>query len=277
MLFHEQSITARDGIRLTTRRWLPDGPPAAVVLLLHGATEHGGRYGVLAEALAARGYAAYALDLRGHGRSDGQRFWVDRFDEHVADLDRLAEDAAAQHAGSAMFIFGHSMGGTVALLCAGLRQPAWRGLILSAPGFGARSGPYPVLGGLSRLCDHLCPRLGTLRVRGTRISRHRQVVAEFEEDPLVYHGRIRVHMGAELFRAVRRAEQAAAGVRVPLLVLHGTDDRLVSVAESRRLVAIAPSTDKTLRLYEGLGHNLLHEPDHAHVLADILGWIAERV
>jgi alpha-beta hydrolase superfamily lysophospholipase len=273
----EDYLAGGGGVRLHRRRWLPEGSASAVVLLVHGFYEHSGRHAPMAAALNRRGLAVEAIDLRGHGLSEGERCFVGRFEDYLADLDVLMEDVQRSHPQRPRFLFGHSMGGLVAALWAITRQPDLRGLILSGPLLSVPHEVYPVLRRLAGPVGRVLPRLRVGRIDFRNLSRSPDVVAQFLTDPLVFHGRFPVRTGSEILRAIRTASDQFAAIRLPLLILHGTADRLCDAAGSRALYTRSDSRDKTLRLYDGLYHEVLREPERELVLADLLGWLETRL
>jgi len=272
----EDDFSARDGLRLHENRWLPQGDPAAVVVVVHGLIEHSGRYAEVADELNRHGYAVYAMDLRGHGRSEGDRILVRSFDEYTADLEFYLDRVRACQPGKPLFLFGHSMGGAIVVLFAVTRRPDVRGLILSAPALRIGGGMFPVLRRLAGLFSYLLPRLKLVRMSFRLASRDPEVVADLESDPLVYHGRFPVRTGAEILRAARRIQDRMEAVELPLLLLHGTGDFVTDPEGTRRLHARAGSADKTLKLYKGLYHDLLHEPEKVQITADLIEWLNAR-
>ena len=247
------------------------------MLLVHGFMEHGGRYGPVAEVLAGHGCAVSVTDLRGHGKSDGPRCWIRSFDEYLDDLDEFFDRIVRRAEGKPAFVLGHSLGGLIAVLWGIRRQPRLNGLILSGPGLEVRPGLFPWLRRVARLGSVLFPRLRLVRMGGRYISRDPAVVAQFRDDPLVFHGRFPVRTGAEILRAGRLARSELEQVRAPLLIMHGTADRVATVEASEELYKRAAATDKTLRLYPGLYHEVLNEPEKEQVRGDLVRWIEERM
>ncbi|MBN2476545.1 MAG: lysophospholipase [Pirellulales bacterium] len=276
MLHQENHFPAHDGLTLFEQAWLPEAQADAVVVALHGFTEHGGRYTELGERLCGEGYAVYALDLRGHGRSQGEPVFVRSFDEYLADLDVFLEAVGRRQPGKPLFLFGHSMGGTIVALWAAARRGDVRGLVLSAPAVQVGRGVFPILRRVAKWLGRLFPRLRIVRMGTGWLSRDPQVVAQFRNDPLVFHDRFPVRIGAEILRAAAKVPTRAGAIRAPLLILQGTADRVVDPAGADRLEALAGSRDKTLLRYEGLYHDLLHEPEKAQVFADLIGWLDQR-
>jgi alpha-beta hydrolase superfamily lysophospholipase len=273
MSHHEDRFTARDGLSLYEQSWLPAGEPVAAVVVVHGIHEHSGRYATLAGDLNRRGYAVYAMDLRGHGRSDGQRAMIRSFDACLDDLEVLLERVAARQPGRPLFLFGHSMGGAIVALLGIMRPPQVHGLILSAPAVQIAGSVFPVLRRLASFVSMVLPTLRLVRMGCRFISRDPAVVEAFRNDPLVFHGRFPVRTGAEILRAAKRIQTDARRLTLPLLVLHGTGDFVTDPKGSRLLVARAGSADKTLRLYTGLYHEVLSEPEREHVVADLVAWL----
>ena len=223
------------------------------MLLVHGFIEHGGRYAPTAEALARRGYAVSAMDLRGHGKSKGPRCWIRSFDEYVDDLDCFFDRVVRRAEGKPVFVLGHSLGGLIALLWCIRCQGKPSGLILSGPVLQVRHQLFPWLRHLARLGSVLFPRLRLARMGGRNISRDPAIVAQFRDDPLVFHGRFPVRTGAEILRAGGLARAEFEKVRMPLLILHGTADRVAAVEASQELFRRAgPRTKRCIFIRDSI-------------------------
>jgi acylglycerol lipase len=273
MSHHEDRFAASDGLSLYEQWWLPENEPVAAVVIVHGVSEHSGRYERLAADLNRRGYAVYSMDLRGHGRSDGDRILIHRFDEYLDDVEMLLERVAARQPGLPVFLLGHSMGGAIVALLGIERPPKVRGLILSAPAVLIGGDVFPILRRLASIVSVVWPSLRLVRLGCRFISRDPAVVESFEKDPLVFHGRFPVRTGAEILRIAKYIQNNAGRLTLPLLTLHGTGDIVTDSQGSRLLVARAGSTDKTLRLYTGLYHELFSEPERDQVVSDLLAWL----
>ncbi len=276
MNHREGELEGVGGIRLYRQSWLPDGPPRAVVVIAHGAGEHSGRYAHVAARLVDEGYAVYALDHRGHGRSEGPRAVIDRLDNAVADLDQLIVLAAGEQPGVPLFLLGHSMGGTIAVRYAIAHQDRLTGLILSAP-LAALEAASPVTRLVARVLSALTPRLGLFAVDPTLVSRDPAVVKEYETDPLVHHDRLPARTIAELAGAVESFPETAGAITVPTLIMYGSGDHLVPPAGSMMLNDRIGATDKKLKTYDGLFHEILNEPEQDAVLNDMCAWLRARV
>lgn len=271
------SLLAADGLTLFTQRWTPDASPRAAVVLVHGYAEHSGRYAHVAAHLNEHGIAVYTYDQRGFGRSEGRRAYVESFDYLLDDLDRvLAHTRGRLDADVPLFLMGHSMGGAVCALYVIEYRPDLAGLILSSPAVEVNPDLAPLLRKVARLLGWIAPTLPTVRTPDGAISRDPAVVEQAANDPLNYHGRVLARTGAEMLRASQRIQNAMHTIRLPLLIFHGTADRLTDPSASTRFYRAAPSSDKTLNRYEGLYHETLNEPEREKVLNDLVGWIETR-
>jgi alpha-beta hydrolase superfamily lysophospholipase len=276
MATHEDGrFQGERGLEIYWQAWLPDGEPRAVVVLAHGASEHSGRYEWTGDQLTARGYAVYALDHRGHGQSEGGRAVIDRMSHAVEDLHTLVERAGAAHPGRPLVLLGHSMGGAVALSYTIEHEDALDALVLSAPLAALEAAP-PVARIAGRVLSVVAPSLGVVAIDATAVSRDPQVVADYEADALNYHGKLPARTVSELARAIDGYPEAVTHFKLPMLVLHGTADRLTPIAGSEMVVERAASDDKTLKRYDGLFHEILNEPERQQVLDDIAGWLDAR-
>jgi acylglycerol lipase len=277
MAKHEEGrFRGEGGLEIYWQAWLPEGSePRAVVVLAHGASEHGGRYAWTGEQLVARGYALYAIDHRGHGRSEGGRAVIDRMSNAVEDLHTLVERAAGAHPGRPVVLLGHSMGGAVALSYTIEHEDALDALVLSAP-LAALEAASPVERVASRVLSVIAPKLGVVGIDSTAVSRDPHVVEDYDADPLNYHGKLPARTVGELTSAIDGYPEAVKAFKLPMLVMHGTADRLTPIAGSEMVVANAASSDKTFKRYDGLFHEILNEPERQQVLDDIAAWLDER-
>jgi alpha-beta hydrolase superfamily lysophospholipase len=247
-----------------------------VVVLAHGASEHGARYGWTGEQLAARGFALYAADHRGHGRSGGARAYVDRMDNVVSDLDAVVDLAHAANPGTKTFLLGHSMGGAVALSYALEHQERLDGLILSAPAASLDAAdPLTRLAG--RALSLLLPKVGVFPIDSSQVSRDPEVVRDYDADPLNHHGKLPARTIAELADAIGGYPENVARLKLPILTMHGTADQIAPPKGSEMVLERAGSEDKSIVRYEGLYHELLNEPERQQVLDDVVEWIEARL
>ncbi len=259
------------GAKLFWQAWKPSGQTRAVLVVMHGLKDHSSRYSGLAEKLTAAGYAVYAFDLRGHGRSSGRRVQIDSFDQYLDDLAAFIDFVRTREPDRPIFLFGHSMGGAIATLTVIEKQPPLAGLILS--GAALRLDVWPLTAALTRHSGSLLPGLPFFRLSDEDFSSDPQVVAAMGKDPFIYDRGAPVGTAAGLIGATARIWAGVDRLTLPILALHGTRDRLTSPAGSRELIARVPSTDATLRIYDRFMHDLLHEPDGQRVAADIQAWL----
>lgn len=272
----QETITTKSGLKLFLQRWLPSEEARAVVAFVHGVNEHGGRYARLACELNSHRIAVHAIDLRGFGRSDGERGLVLHFNEFMDDVEHLLTSTVKEHPGKPLFLMGHSMGGEITTWFVIERQPKIDGLILSAPSLLLGGKIFPILRHVVRFFSGAFPR-ARLKRMGTRfMSRDPKVIAEFKSDPHVFHGKFAFRTGAELLRIMHEMRGRYQEVRSPLLIMHGTGDLVTDPTGSRELYARAASTDKTLHLYPGLYHDLVNEPEREQVIGDLIAWIEKR-
>ena len=271
----EERIESSDGLMLSFRTWAASGGPNGVVVIVPGFNSHSGYYGWVAEQLGERGLETYALDLRGRGKSDGERFYVDRFADYVSDVATLVTLARARKPELPLFLLGHSAGGVVACLYA-LEQPSGlSGLIcesfaykLPAPDFA-----LAVFKGLG----HVAPHAHVLRLKNEDFSRDPAVVQAMDADPLIAHETQPTQTLAEMVRADERLTREFPQLTLPLLILHGTGDKAAKASGSQFFYETAGSTDKTLKLYDGHFHDLLNDLGKEAVIADIVRWIGQRL
>lgn len=250
------------------RWWDPAAAEAkASVVICHGYAEHGGRYEAVASRLAQKGLAVWAIDLRGHGASGGERASVIDVAHLVEDVLVVIERARAARPEVPVFLIGHSMGGLVSTALAIDHQERLRGLVLSGAAVGDPAGIEPLL--------ELDP-LPDVVLSSELLSRDPKVGEDYDRDPLNYRGPFRRETLRALTGGARRVRERFAELRLPLLVLHGGDDQIVAAAASEDVFAGAGSTDKELGIYPGLRHEILNEPEGPEITDRIAAWILAR-
>ena len=255
--------------------WLPEQAARAIVVISHGLGEHGGRYAGLASRLVDKGYAVYAIDHRGHGRSSGPRANIERFGYLVADLGAFVGRARGEHPDVSVVLLGHSMGGAVALACALEIQDDLRALVLSAPALAAGEALPAFKLWMVKLLSSLSPNTGALKLPPTAVSRDPEVVRSYESDPLVFHGAVPARTLAELLQAMQRLQQTAHELRIPVLVQHGTADSLVPLAAVYPIYQhLGVAQSRSVQVYEGLYHEVYNEPERDRVIGDLEAWLA---
>lgn len=273
----ERNFDGVGGVRIVYDVWTPDTPPRAVVVLSHGLGEYARRYDHVAERFGRAGLVTYALDHRGHGRSGGKRMLVRDIGEYTADFDTLVGIATREHHGLKSVVLGHSMGGGIVFAYGVERPDNYDLMVLSAPAVAAQEAVSPVLAFVAKALGAVIPGVPAQELDVDAISRDPEVVAAYRADPLIYHGKVPFGVGRALILVGETMPQRAPALTAPLLVVHGSDDRLVSVEGSRRLVGSVGSSDVELKVYPGLYHEVFNEPEQDQVLDDVVSWITARL
>lgn len=273
---HEHWMKSDDGLSLFTQQWCVESPKAAVVIV-HGVAEYSRRYLHVANFLNEHGFNAYAIDHRGHGRSEGKRVYVENFREYLRDLDKYLNYVRSQEGQRPLFLLGHSMGGAISTLYSIRNHPRIDGLILSGPALMLGEDISPLLIKLSGLLGRFLPYLPVQKLDHRLISRDPGVVANYAADPLVYHKMYKARFGDAFVRAVQEIQEHMEDLSLPLLLMHGTDDKLADPSGSQELYTRAHSPDKTLKLYDDLYHEIFNEPEKERVLHDMLSWLNAHI
>lgn len=279
--YSESRLQASDGLSLHVHRWQPetDGEPLrAVVAIVHGMGEHGGRYARLAEHFATHGIATVTYDLRGHGRSGGARVFVNHFDEYLDDTEIFLTQVRTTYGPTPLFLLGHSMGGAIAALFTITRAPAnVRGLMLSSPALapGEPVAAWMVTAG--RWVSRWLPKVPVFKIDPAMIARDEAVVAAAKKDPLNAYRGTPARTAAELLDAMARIHANANALHLPLYIFHGTADRLTAPWASEQFHDNAASQDKTLRLYPGHFHETLNDLDREKVINELTTWLLQHL
>lgn len=255
----EGTFTGVGGLTLYWQRWLPEGAPRAVLLVAHGYAEHSGRYGNVVDYFVPRGYAIYALDHRGHGKSAGARVAVNDVQEYVDDLKTFHDLVRREHPSGRLFLVGHSMGASIATAYALQYQQELDGLVLSGGGIHTPDAPV---------------RPANLELADT-LSRDPRVAEAYRDDPLVYLGPPPDRSAMTALRD--RLPREVPAIRLPIIVMAGGSSPLGDGPRSRALYQAVSSPDKTLRIYPELLHEIFNEPEHPQVLADLDAWLTAHL
>jgi acylglycerol lipase len=276
---HEEStFEGSGGLQLFSQSWRPvSEEPRAVLIVVHGLRDHSTRYGELAEHLVGQGFAVHAFDLRGHGHSEGVRVHIDSFEEYLTDLGLFLERVRQREPGRPVFLLGHSMGGAIVTLFTVEKKPGIQGVVLSAPALKPGADVSKALIATTKVIGGVLPNLKVLELDPKQFSRDPAVVKENETDPLIFQQGGPARTASRLLGALNTISERMEEVSTPVLVMHGTADTVTDPEGSKALVKSARSTDKTLKLYHGLYHDLLHEPEKAEVIGDVTQWLKERM
>jgi len=272
---NQEKVEGASGLKVFFRSWRPDGKARGAVVIVPGFNAHSGYYGWVAEQFVEIGLAVYAEDLRGRGNSDGERFYVEKFEDYVSDVEAVVAIVKSREPNLPVFMLGHSAGGVVSCLYTLDHQAELAGLIcesfaheLPAPDF-----VLAVFKGIG----HLAPHAHILHLPNERFSRDPKAVQAMNEDPLIAHETQPSQTVAAMVRADERLKKDFPLITLPVLILHGTLDKNTKPSGSQHFFDTAGSTDKTLKLYEGGFHDLLNDTDKEVVMQDIKGWINARL
>jgi len=273
----ERTFDGVGGVRIVYDVWTPDTDPRGVVVLAHGLGEHARRYDHVAARFGREGLVTYALDHRGHGRSGGKRVLVKDMSEYTGDFDTLAGIAGKEHPGVTRVVLGHSMGGGIVFAYGVERPDDYDLMVLSGPAVAAQTAISPLLAWVAKAVGAIAPGLPLQELDANAVSRDPAVVNAYHTDPLVYHGKIPGGVARALLLVGETMPQRAAALTAPLLVVHGSEDRLIPVDGSRQLVDAVGSSDVELKVYPGLYHEVFNEPEREQVLNDVVSWINARL
>ncbi|GEE00830.1 monoacylglycerol lipase [Gordonia spumicola] len=268
------SVTGRNGNTIVYDVHRPEGEPVGVVVVAHGLGEHGGRYHHVARAIADRGYLVVVPDHAGHGRSSGKRLGVTDFGDFVADLHSVIGVAASDR--RPRFLIGHSMGGAIALAYALDHPDMLDGLVLSGPAIVPGADLPPLMVKLAPILGKVAPWLPAAALPASGVSRDPKVVAAYEADPMVWHGKIPAGLGGALIGAMGDFPKRLGSLTMPTLVLHGGGDVLANPEGSRIVERLAGSDDLTVTILPGLYHEIFNEPEQDEVIGTVVDWIVAR-
>jgi alpha-beta hydrolase superfamily lysophospholipase len=271
----EEDIAGAGGLKVHIRSWRPTGKPRAVVVICHGVNSHGGQYLWSGEQLVAAGHTVYALDLRGRGKSEGDRFYVENIADYANNVADVIKLAKSQDPGVPVFLLGHSAGGVVSCTYALDHQAELAGLICESFAFKVYAPDFAlaIIKGLGRIA----PRLPVLKLKNEDFSRDPKAVAALNADPLTHNETQPAVTVAALVRGTERLKREFPRITLPVFIMHGTADKATVPAGSQFFHQTAGSKDKTLKLYEGHFHDLLNDVGKEGVMADIKAWIDKHL
>jgi len=264
------------GGRVFWRAWVPEESVRAVIALVHGVAEHSGRYEHVGKRLADSGFAVYALDHIGHGRSAGGRANIDSVDGAADNVATLLDLATARHPEVPRFVIGHSMGSLITLYLATRAPLDVAGVVVSAPPLDISAGTA-LQRLLAPVLSRWTPNLGVLQLDSAMISRDPEVVRAYDADPLVFRGRLPARTGAEILRATETVRGRLDRLTAPTLVLHGTADALAAPSSADAIEQRAGAKDLTVIRYPGLYHEVFNEPEQDRVLTDLTEWLEKHL
>ncbi len=265
------------GAKLFWQKWLPDNDPKAIILLVHGYAEHSGRYQYFAEHCVSKGYAVFALDHWGHGKSDGTPGFVPDFSVFRDGVDQLFASAKQNFPDLPVMLVGHSMGGLISATYLLAEQEKFAACVLSGPAIKAAEEPSAALKAISGFLSRFFPKLGVLELDPNGVSRDPEVVADYLADPLVYNGKMGARLAAEMLANMTLVQENAGQISLPMLLLHGGQDSLAGVEGSEFLDRLISSREKQLKIYPELFHEIFNEPEKDTVLNDMTDWLDQQL
>ena len=270
-------FTSKDGLKLFQRSW-PIENAKANIYIIHGYFEHSGRYDFLAKRFNDQGYGVQAFDLRSHGKSEGERVYLDDFSKITSDVEQWIE-MVMDHEKPA-FIFAHSFGGLIASAYLIDHKPTLhnlKGMLMTGPALMVSKDLAPMLQKVAGIIGRFLPRLQTVGVDGDYVSRLPEVVQAYKDDPLNYHGKTMARTGWTIMKKMKDVQAKAHSLSLPIGIMHGTMDKLCELEGSKLFVERVASKDKSLKIYEGVYHELFREPEQEEVIAYMLEWFDKRV
>lgn len=272
---NEETLNGAGGLSIFMRSWQPAGDPRAIVAMVPGFNSHSGYFKWVGEQFTANGLAAYAVDLRGRGKSEGERFYIESFSEYLSDVNLMVQTAKSRHPGLPVFVLGHSAGGVISCVYTLEHQDELAGLICESFAFQVPA-PDIALTAFKGL-SHIAPHAHIFKLKNEDFSRDPEVVQMMNTDPLIENETQPLQTVAEMVRADERIRREFPLITLPVFILHGTADKATKFAGSQFFYDTAGSKDKTIGLYEGHYHDLLNDVGKELVMRDIQDWLNARL
>ena len=269
-----------EGVRNTRiyhQCWLPESDPKAVLMIVHGLGEHSGRYLNVVNHFVPMGFAVYGMDHPGHGKSDGTRKYVDRFEDFIENVKAYFDRIQGWQVDKPIFLVGHSLGGLIGAVYLLDHQAGLKGAILSGPSVKIPDNISPITVFIGKMLVALMPKLGLLKTAPEGVSRDPAVVQAYIDDPLVSKRKTTARLAAEILKAMQRVSREAGRITLPILILQGGADWIVDPAGAKMLYDSVSSADKEIKIYDGLYHEVYNEPEHPKVLQDVEQWIGAHM
>ena len=253
--------------------WSPEDEPRAILIIVHGLAEHSGRYMNVVNHFVPEGYAVYGIDHIGHGKSDGERVYVDRFQDYITTLTTYVDMIRDWQPDKPIFMIGHSMGGLIGAAYLLEHQHLLSGAVLSGPGIKVPDNVSQTVIFMGKILSKILPKAGILQLDSKGVSRDPAVVDAYVNDPFVYTGKITARLGAEMLKTMQDVTNNAARIKLPITIVQGSDDILIDPGGAQLLYDSVSSEDKSIKIYEGFYHEVFNEPQHEQVLNDVRKWI----
>jgi acylglycerol lipase len=273
MKHNEGTFIGVRGYKNFYNSWLPEKEEKAILLVVHGLGEHGGRYMNVVNEFVPAGYGVYAIDHVGHGNSDGTRMFVNKFDDYTIPLKKFYDIVRKNHPEKPIFIVGHSLGGLISAIHLLKYQTDFAGAILSGPAIKISDDISPGIIAVGKILSNILPKVGILGVVVEDICRDPEVVQAYVDDPLVYKGKTTARLAAEMLKAIQVIGERGSEIKLPILILQGSEDKLVEPSGAQMLFDLVSSEDKKVKIYDGYYHDIFNEPEYKGVLNDAKEWI----
>ncbi len=277
MMQHTENTFAGSGGMIYYQYWTPEKSPRGLVLIAHGAAEHGGRYQHLADYLCERALAVAAVDHLGHGRSEGKRCCLTSFEQHVENLRSVQQILQAEFKDVPQVLLGHSMGGLIVAQYLLRHQAELSACALSGPAIMTELVPPWWQFQMIRLFSAILPDMGVLQLDASGVSRDPAEVERYQQDPLNYGGKLTARMVREMFRAMNEVHDRAAEISIPLMLMHGGADSMTAPKGSEFLHGAVASSDKELHIYPGLYHEIFNEPERQAIFEQLASWLDRQL
>jgi acylglycerol lipase len=276
----EAQMTHKEGylkgareINIYYQHWSPEDEPKAILLVVHGLAEHSGRYMNVVNHFVPAGYAVYGIDHIGHGKSDGERVYVDRFQDYVNTVKNYFDMIRNWHPDIPIIMIGHSMGGLIGAAYLLEHQQELCGAVLSGPGVKVPDNISKAVIFAGKVLSVVMPKTGIIQLEADGVSSDPAVVDAYVNDPLVFTGKITARLGAEMIKTMQYVTEKASEISLPIMIVQGSTDRLIDPSGAQLLYDLVGSVDKTIQIYDGFYHEVFNEPEHEQVLNDVQKWI----
>ena len=277
MKHHEGYFKSIRDTNIYYQYWLPEGESKAILLVAHGIAEHSGRYMNVVNHFVPAGYAVYGIDHIGHGKSDGKRVCVERFQDYTKTLRKYFSMIRGWQPEKPIFLVGHSMGGLISSAYLLEHQDELTGAVLSGPGIKVPDNISNAVIFAGKILSLVMPKAGIIQLDAEGICRDPAVVDAYVNDPLVYTGKITARLGAEMLKTIQHVTGSATKIRLPIMIVQGGSDKLVDPRGAQLLYDSVSSEDKTIKIYDGLYHEVFNEPEHGQVLDDVKVWLESHL
>ena len=272
----EFSWTSPENVQFFAQEWTPANQIIASITLVHGLGEHSSRYQHLAEYYCEEGISVLSYDQRGHGRTQGKRGHIPSYSLAMQDIKHFISENRSRHPGSRHFLYGHSLGGAMALYYTLKEKAGITGTIVTDPGLAPGDPLPPAKLALAKVMAKIAPSYTLPNgLDRDNLSRDREVVQRYNDDPLV-HDQVSASLGMDLFSKGAWMVENAARLDLPLLLMYGTKDHLVDLTAIRRFIQNAGGL-VTSKAWDGFYHEIHNEPEKTEVFDFTINWIKNQI